>query len=318
MPGKHWNGRRHRSHFRRFQWKWFILLMISVSLCMFGLVMLISYGTDLIDSHQTSESLRDVYQDHTEIPLVNTPTHTQVSITPAPTALPTMFVRSTEPAAKLQAVMYPDNPKLLVSSRFKALQKKNRDITGWLTIGNLLDEAVVQRDEVFYMDHDALGKKNVNGAIFLDSGISLRTRPYSLILYGHNMKTGAMFGCLRNFEKLSFYHRNPFIDFDSKYEEGRYVIFAVGSVSMQSYKREYLDFFALTSEDIQERREAIDAIKAGSVYTCTIDVQPDDQLLILITCVEKDEDRRVVAARRIREGEDDAGLIRQIERSRKR
>ena len=35
----------------------------------------------------------------------------------------------------------------------------------------LLDEPVVQRDETFYMNHDALGGKNVNGAIFLDSGI---------------------------------------------------------------------------------------------------------------------------------------------------
>ncbi len=72
-------------------------------------------------------------------------------------------------------------------------------------MNTLLDEPVMQRDETYYMDHDLLGKPNVNGALFLDSGISLKTRPYSLVIYGHNMKTGAMFGCLRNYENLAFY-----------------------------------------------------------------------------------------------------------------
>ena len=83
------------------------------------------------------------------------------------------------------------------------------------------------------MDHDALGEKNVNGAIFLDAAVTLKSRPYSLVLYGHNMKTGAMFGNLRNYENASFYHKNPFISFDSMYEKGRYVIFAVTNISIE-------------------------------------------------------------------------------------
>ena len=79
-----------------------------------------------------------------------------------------------------------------------------------------------------------------------------------------------------------------------------------------------MDFFALISTDIQKRQIAIDALKAASVHTCTIEVQPEDQLLILVTCVEKDEERRVVAARRIRDGEDEKELKDLAERSRKR
>lgn len=65
---------------------------------------------------------------------------------------------------------------------------------GWLNMGKLVDEPVVQRDDVFYLTHDATGKENISGAIFLDASINLKTRPYTYILYGHNMKTGAMFG----------------------------------------------------------------------------------------------------------------------------
>ena len=47
-------------------------------------------------------------------------------------------------------------------------------------------------------------------------------------------------------------------------------------------------------------------------------MQEDDQLLVLVSCVEKDEDRRVVVARRIRDGEDEATLKKFVENSRKR
>ena len=74
----------------------------------------------------------------------------------------------------------------------------------------------------------------------------------------------------------------------------------------------------MISTDIQKRQTAIDALKAASVHTCTIDVQPEDQLLILVTCVEKDEDRRVVAARRIRDDENENALKERVTWSRKK
>ena len=44
----------------------------------------------------------------------------------------------------------------------------------------------------------------------------------------------------------------------------------------------------------------------------------NDQLLALVTCVAKDEYRRVVVARRVRDGEDEAALKRLVNTSRKR
>ena len=215
----------------------------------------------------------------------------------------------------LSEITYPNNPRLEISSKFKALRKQNKDIVGWLTIETLLDEAVTQRDEDYYMNHDALGKKNVNGAIFLDSGISLKIRPYTYILYGHNMKTGAMFGCLRNFENIAYYHSNPFITFDTMYESGRYVIFAVGTINTVEKVRNYVDLFSLRFNYIQERESAIRTLINSSVFSNTVDVQPDDQLLLLVTCVEHDNERRVVAARRVREGENEDDLKNTVARS---
>ena len=158
----------------------------------------------------------------------------------------------------------------------------------------------------------------MNGAVFLEASISIRTRPYTYILYGHNMKTGAMFGSLRNYENRNFYHLDPFITFDTMYEDGRYVIFAVGTVSTEEYDRHYVDLRDLRSSDREQRQAAVDALISASVFTCPIDVRADDQILLLVTCTERDQDRRVIAARRIRDGEDEDTLKKLVEKSRKR
>ncbi|MBQ6398506.1 MAG: hypothetical protein IJI21_00125 [Clostridia bacterium] len=65
----------------------------------------------------------------------------------------------------------------------------------------------------------------------------------------------------------------------------------------------FLDFFGLMSRNIHERERAIETLKAVSVHPVTVDVRADDQLLMLVTCTGADSERRVLAARRLREGE---------------
>ena len=129
------------------------------------------------------------------------------------------------------------------------------------------------------------------------------------------MKTGAMFGCLRNYENIGFYRAHPFVTFDTLYEDGRYVIFSVGTVNIVERVGNYANLLSFLSSDIQERQTAIEALIKASVLSCPIDVRPDDQLLLLVTCVDHDNERRVVAARRVREGEDENELKTLVERS---
>ncbi|MBR0218949.1 MAG: sortase [Clostridia bacterium] len=315
MQGGQWKGRRRRkTRFRRFPWVRAALIAVSAALVLFALVKFIGYGADYLSSRRTAETLRQAYQAETPAPEITAaPTEQPLTASPAPaqaTPRPTPT-----PAAVLPTVKYPGNPTLIVSDRFKTLRKQNKDIIGWLTLGTLLDEGVTQRNETYYLTHDALGKKNVNDAIFLDSSVSLKTRPYAYILYGHNMKTGAMFGCLRNYENIGFYRAHPFVTFDTLYEDGRYVIFSVGTVNIVERVGNYANLFSFLSSDIQERQTAIEALIKASVLSCPIDVRPDDQLLLLVTCVDHDNERRVVAARRVREGEDENELKTLVERS---
>ena len=303
---------RRRNRHRRVCWQKWAIILAAGGLVIFGAVMLIGYGLDMLSARRTSQELRDVYY-HEASP---TPEIAEITPSPLPIATPGPTVPASPaptqtPLARLPSVSYPDNPKLQISSRFKALQKESKYIVGWLTVNSLLDEPVVQKDNEYFLTRDAKGKENVNGALFLDVAVSLKTRPYTLIIYGHNMKSGAMFGSLRNYETSAYYHYNPFITFDTLYEEGRYVIFAIANINI-------VDFYSLKSDNERERQTVCQTLVSSSVHTCNIDVQPSDQLLVLSTCVDNDNERRVVVARRIRDGEDEKDLQALVMKSQKR
>ncbi|MBQ7053527.1 MAG: class B sortase [Clostridia bacterium] len=238
----------------------------------------------------------------------------QESILPQESAAPVASPAPTEKPSYLVPMDYPKNPYAKVTNRFAKLQRQNKDIVGWLKIDGLIDEAVVQRDNEYYLRRDYLGYHNVNGAVFLDQQCRLDTRPYTLLLYAHNMKNGLMFGCLRNYEDIGFYRKNPIITFDTAYENGRYVIFAVGTISLDRTDWAFVDFGKLMSSSIDWREDVLYQLKLNSRYTSVIDVRPDDQILMLVTCVDDDTERRVVAARRIREGEDEQKLYDRLQR----
>ena len=287
-------------------------------------VNLISYGFEYVQHRIAAEELRQVYYAEEEEPSASVPAAVPTEVpTEAPTAVPTALPESTPsplptstPQARLPKVRYPNNNYAIASSRFQKLKRQNEDIIGWLTITDMVDEAVVQRNNTYYLDRDYKGYHNKNGAIFLDEVIDLRTRPYTLLLSGPNMKSGLMFGGLRNFENPTYYRRSPFITFDTAYEDGKYVIFAVGTISTDAKNWRYVNFAHLLSSSIPLRTQAIASVNRFSVYNGLIDVQPEDQLLILVTCVDAVEDRRIVAARRIREGESEDELLALVRRTR--
>ena len=131
----------------------------------------------------------------------------------------------------------------------------------------------------------------------------LETRPYTVILYGHNMKSGNMFGRLRKFRDISYLQKNRAITFDTLYEDGRYVVFAAAEINTVPGTSAYFDIWSLNDRTADGRTEALRKLKIRSLHGFTADVQPEDQVLLLVTCVEDDDYRFIVAARRLRPGE---------------
>ena len=299
--------------------RWATLALIALCVVMFlvGTVKLLGYGMEYVSSALSSRLLRQTYYEtKTTFPVLTaSPTAAPPQATPAATpvlASPTPIGAAAPQASPkpqtLPGQIYENNPGRIVNSRFNSIRQQNRDIIGWLKITGMIDEPVVQRDNIFYMTHDYHERSNANGAIFLDEIINLERRPYTLILYGHNMRSGAVFGHLRSYEDLAFYKRNPFIDFDTIYEDGRYVIFSVAQLSVKSTDPFYLDVGKLISSNIEKRNEVLAMLSEASVIHTGVTARADDQVLLLVTCVGEDTERRAIAARRLREGETEADI----------
>ena len=77
-------------------------------------------------------------------------------------------------------------------SDFDALYEENPDIAGWLTAGEDISYPVVQRDNIYYLDHNYFGERDANGTLFLNEQNALNPRNHVLLIHGHNMKSGAM------------------------------------------------------------------------------------------------------------------------------
>ena len=215
-------------------------------------------------------------------------------------------------AAELWPTTYAENPTLRISSVFYQLQKQNRDIVGWLKIDGVVEEAVVQRDNSYYLTHDALQNKSITGALFLDETCELTTVPTQMLIHGHNMKEGAMFGSLKKYKvkDASYYRAHPFIDFNTIYENGRYVIFAVAEVDIRYGRADYLPFWHnVRFSSAEAFTDYVTKARSLSHYRCNVDVVPGDRLLTLSTCTGTDDNKRLlVMARRIRDNENELEL----------
>lgn len=285
------------------------LVAIGVCVCIAVLsaVMLVSYAMDFFRTRQINAELAAQYHAETVVPTrpeasvpAAEPTAAAIVMADQQTAVPTAAApkETYDPFGG-----YPNNPYREVHPRFRTLQKTNPDICGWIAIDTVLDQAVVQRDNKYYLTRDYSGKQNMNGAIFLDEQVKLWKRPTCYILYGHNMKNQEMFGMLHKYDNLSFLREHAVITFDTQYEEGRFAVFASGMIFLDQGSLGFADYYNLPDAAGAKRAAILERLRGVSDYQIGLEVAEDDQLLILITCVGDDQERRFVAARRLRDGE---------------
>lgn len=184
-----------------------------------------------------------------------------------------------------------------------ALYEKNRDLVAWIQIPDVLDLPVVYRNNDYYLTRDFNKQKNASGTIFLDVNHPFKEKTQNLLLHGHNMKDGTMFGRLAQYLHDDSYLRNhPFIYFDTLWNKEQYVIFAVLDVSLKPSDERFFNYFTHdTFISDAEFSMYIRQLQLRSGYAIPIDVVPSDALLTLSTCL--DDDRLVIVARRLRENE---------------
>ena len=293
-------------------------MAVSALVIVLGIAGIVSYVVQGNRAKQTTQEIREAADSNSELSVENSDRPSDVvgdsstepgmtdrtavqtdekpELQPEETPAAEVAILAAADENLLGPVEYPDG--LQVNERIRKARKKSQYIMGWLKMDDL-DEPVAQKDNTFFLDHDAAGLHNINGAIFMDENTKLLTRPYTVFLYGHNMKSGAMFGNLRKYRKAEYCQAHRDISFETLYEEGQYEIFAVTLIRVTPGLSGYVNLWDLDSADRTIRREAIAQLRKNSQYYSTLKVGEEDQLLLLITCEGDDDQRLVVAAKRV-------------------
>ncbi len=198
-----------------------------------------------------------------------------------------------------QAVRLPD-----VLDEYKTLYQKNKKLIGWLKIDDtLIDYPVMQTsDNEYYLDHNYNQEYDKNGSLFLDCDCSAYPQSTNLIIYGHHMKSGQMFGGLQKYAKESYAQKHSTIQFDTIYEKGTYQVMYV--FRSQVYNEndivfKYYQFIEANSEG--EFNSYMREMEAVSLYDTGVTASFGDSILTLSTCDYSQEDGRfVVVAKKIK------------------
>lgn len=191
-----------------------------------------------------------------------------------------------------------------VLKKYEAVYQKNRKVVGWITIdGTKIDYPVMQTvNNEYYLDHNFDQEYDKNGSIFLDKDCDPMHPNDNMIIYGHHMKSGKMFGNLNYYSKESYYKEHPYIQFDTIYEEGTYQVMYVFRSKIYSEEEivfKYYKFIDATSED--EFYSNMEEMQSLSLYDTGVRAQYGDRLITLSTCDSAENNGRfVVVAKKIK------------------
>lgn len=191
---------------------------------------------------------------------------------------------------------------LVMLEKYTGLYAENEELVGWLSIeGTRIDYPVLQNeDDEYYLHHDFYGKDSKYGCLYVRGQADLEAGT-NVVIYGHHMKDGAMFGDLDLYAGEDFYREHPSVSFDTLYEERTYDVMAVFRSQVYNEEDDAFKYYRFYEAQTQEEFDDFyENVKALSLYDTGVEAQFGDTFLTLSTCAYHVKDGRfvVVAKRR--------------------
>ena len=233
------------------------------------------------------------------------------------TSPPTQWQKPADTAStSMEALPSPALTGCEILPAYRAMVEENPDMVGRLSIdGTLIDYPVMQtpEDEDFYLDKGFDKQSNSNGCLILGAacsvGIGVREAGYenssapstNLIIHGHTMQSGTMFGELSLYEDQEYAAEHSTICFDSLYEHREYEVIAAFYSQVYYKDQDVFKYYQFVQADTQEAfNDWYENIKALSLYNTGVTAAFGDEFITLSCCSYQVEDGRfVVVGKRI-------------------
>ena len=188
-----------------------------------------------------------------------------------------------------------NNEKNIVD--FKKLKSENNDVVAYIKVNNTNIEYPIVKtsNNKFYLNHSFDKSKNSRGWIFADYKNKFDNTDKNIVIYGHNMRDGSMFGSLKNILNEEWYNNTENMNITFLTENGNY-IYKVFSI----YKIESEDYYIKTDFSTDnEYQKFLNIIKERSIKNFDVKLNVDDKILTLSTCANNNKYRVVLHAKKL-------------------
>lgn len=265
--------RRFRINSRRF-----LPTILLIAVFLYAAVNLVQYGIRSAETRRTNALLQEMLTEATEAP-------------PAETAAPVPVEASTPQPELLDSYQYIGDAIL---SDVQELYWANPDLVAWLRIPGVVNLPVVYRDNIYYLDHDFNGKRSSSGTLFLDEAHPLAEDTQYLVVHGHNMYDGTMFGLLSGYRKRGYMEEHPTVYLNTLYRKETYEVIGVLNIPDDAQSDGYVRYTGIRKfKSLTQFEGFAQSIRENALYWKEgTEMRPDDALLALSTCYQ--DDRRIV------------------------
>ncbi len=183
-----------------------------------------------------------------------------------------------------------DHLAALAGVNLAALREVNPEVIGWLDIpGTNISYPLLQgENNNYYLKHTWEGESSSAGSIFMECTNPPDFSNFNTILYGHKLRSGAMFAGLQRYEEEGYWKERPSVYVVDDGGLRRYDVFAAHAVGVQEI------VYRLDLGTPERQEEFIAFCLARSVIDTGVTPEAGDKILTLSTCTGNGYSKRWV------------------------
>lgn len=188
---------------------------------------------------------------------------------------------------------------------FTALAAVNPEIKAWVRLDDTaVDLPIVQTtDNSFYLTHRFDEKKNKLGTPFIDTSNAGDFSDRHTVVYGHAIRSGALFGSLWEYENPNYYERHP--EMTLYLADGEQYTLAVFSCARVTGVRSEIPVSFSSDEAFLS---FLDNLSELSAFTSSVKVDGSDRVLSFCVVAPDNDDDRLLISCKIEET-DSSGVV---------
>ena len=173
---------------------------------------------------------------------------------------------------------------------FESRRNEAPGIEGWIKIdGTQINYPIMRAsDNDYYLTRLPNGTRSSSGSIFMDYRNSPDFSNRNTLIYGHRMRSGAMFGTLRYYGNQSFYDKHPTVSIFTP--RGDFEVELIAGYAFDQTK----ETVPLRFDNEEDFDKYIADARRRSTFKSDVEVKAVDRLVTLATCEYSYNDGRLV------------------------